>query len=353
MNAANDTTNEIIVASDTPSALAQAGQAANSAASQNVFADFRARRSENTLRAQDSDLANFTTFLNGLHETVALSGALNHDPGAWRGITYGLIEAFVQAMITNGYALTSVNRALSTVKKYAGMAFKAGAIEMTEHALIRTVTGYATKEQKRVNEKRESSGMETRIGEKKAEHTRLSVADARALKRDHDDTPQGRRDAVLMSLLLDLGLRCGEVALLTVDTVNFSEKTITFYRPKVDKTQTHNLTPDLFKALKAYADAGDMLPAGKLLRASRKSGQLTHGGMTNNAIMRRVRALGESIGVDHLSPHDCRHFWATDAARQKTDPFRLQEAGGWNSLAMPRRYVEDAKIANEGVMLST
>jgi hypothetical protein len=44
---------------------------------------------------------------------------------------------------------------------------------------------------------------------------------------------------------------------------------------------------------------------------------------------------------------------ATDAACQKTDPFRLQEAGSWNSLAMLRRYVEDAKIANDGVMLST
>lgn len=29
------------------------------------------------------------------------------------------------------------------------------------------------------------------------------------------------------------------------------------------------------------------------------------------------------------------------------DTFRLQETGGWNSLVMPRRYVEDAKIANE------
>jgi hypothetical protein len=35
------------------------------------------------------------------------------------------------------------------------------------------------------------------------------------------------------------------------------------------------------------------------------------------------------------------------------DPFRLQEAGGWNSLALPRRYVEAAKIANEGMGIDT
>jgi hypothetical protein len=37
--------------------------------------------------------------------------------------------------------------------------------------------------------------------------------------------------------------------------------------------------------------------------------------------------------------------------RHGTDPFTLQEAGGWSSLAMPRRYVADNEIANEGVIL--
>jgi hypothetical protein len=30
---------------------------------------------------------------------------------------------------------------------------------------------------------------------------------------------------------------------------------------------------------------------------------------------------------------------------------RLQDAGGWNSPAMPLRYVEVAKISNDGVNL--
>ena len=33
----------------------------------------------------------------------------------------------------------------------------------------------------------------------------------------------------------------------------------------------------------------------------------------------------------------------------KVDVLRLQKAGGWNRLAMPRRYVERARIANEGM----
>ena len=74
-------------------------------------------------------------------------------------------------------------------------------------------------------------------------------------------------------------------------------------------------------------------------------------GMSERAITARVRDLGEVIGVYGLSAHDLRYSWATRAARNKTDAFDLRDAGGRNSLAMPSRYVEAARIANEGVNL--
>jgi integrase len=49
-----------------------------------------------------------------------------------------------------------------------------------------------------------------------------------------------------------------------------------------------------------------------------------------------------------LGTYDLRQTWATRAARNGTPIDRLQDAGGWNSPAMPLRYVEAAKIANEG-----
>ena len=73
--------------------------------------------------------------------------------------------------------------------------------------------------------------------------------------------------------------------------------------------------------------------------------------MSERAITERVRVLGEAVGVTGLSAHDCRHYWATRAASQGTDPFALRDAGGWSSLAMPSRYVEAAAIANERVKL--
>ena len=83
------------------------------------------------------------------------------------------------------------------------------------------------------------------------------------------------------------------------------------------------------------------------------AGQLTTVGMTERAITKRVQQFGVAIGIDNLSAHDLRHTWATNYVREAkrssgaVDVFRLQEAGGWSSLAMPRRYVDWAAIANE------
>lgn len=332
--------------------LALAGQAANRAAARHVFDDYQARRSKNTLRRQRADLDLFARFLTDELGTPPKAD-LQIDPDAWRGITWGLVAAFVRWQLAEGYAIPSINVRLSTVKKYAGLAFQAGAIDAAENALIRTVAGYTHKEQRQVDEKRQQAEAPTRReNAKKAASVLIPDDLARQLKNGHPDTPQGRRDALLMCLLLDHGLRCGEVALLKVRDFYEKAGTFTFYRPKVDKVQTHTLSRDTLRALRAWIHDGcPMMAEAPILRGSTKGGKMTAGGMSERAITKRVEVLGAALGIVGLSAHDCRHYWATRASRKGTDPFSLQEAGGWNSLAMPRRYVEAARIANEGVKL--
>ena len=323
-----------------------AGQAANKYAQAGAFDDYLSRKAPNTALAQRNDLAVFCAFLGAVHAGAEIpvdAVRLQREPEAWRGVTWGLVEAFIKWQLQQGHAVASVNRRLSTVKMYCKLATKAGVLDAQELALIRTVSGYGGQEAKRINQQRET----TRVGNKKAAHVALTVEQAKALK-NQPDTPQGRRDALLMCLLLDHGLRCGEAALLEVNDFNPKEGTLNFYRPKVDKEQTHKLTADTLRALRAWLDSGEVPALGPVLRGSRKGGELTGAGMSERAITKRVRYLGEQIGIEGLSAHDCRHFWATFWAG-KVDLFRLQEAGGWNSLAMPRRYTEDAQIANEGM----
>lgn len=333
---------------DTADRMREAGQAANHAAAQHTFTDYTSRKAANTVNAQGFDLAVFAEYLSIAGVAVSAE-RLQTTPDAWQGVTWGLVQGFVKWQLQAGHATTSINRRLSTVKTYAKLAAQAGALSAQDLALIKTVAGYGGKEAKRINEGRET----TRIGHKKAEHTAISDDQADALKGQPLTTPQGRRDAVLMCLLLDHGLRAGEVAALTVTDVDLKAGMLRFYRPKVDKTQNNKLSADALKALRAYFDHNDAPALGALLRSSRKGGKLDQAGMSETAISERVRTLGADLGIDGLSAHDCRHYWATywgnRIEKLPKGVLTLQEAGGWNSLTMPRRYVENAAIANEGM----
>jgi integrase len=335
----------------TGAVLAIAGEAANQAAASAVFVDYRSRKAGNTVRRQDADLVTFAEYLAQAAGRDAPTGeALATTPEAWSGITWGLVEGFAKWMLLEGYAVGTVNLKLSTVKTYAKLAAKAGAVSPQELALIRSVSGYSHREGKRLDVQREQAGIPTRNGDKKAEAVSVTKTQADRLKAQ-PDTPQGRRDALLMGLLLDLGLRVSEVAALTVEGVDLQASEVRVVRPKVDKVQTHRLVNGLQGAMAAYLEH-DASTSGPLLRRSRKGGELTGAGMSTRSITQRVRVLGKQAGIEGLSAHDCRHYWATQAARNGTPLDRLMDAGGWASPAMPMRYVESARVANEGVTLS-
>ena len=326
-----------------PGIDAKISQAADRAAAQHRFQDYRSRRAPQTLRRQKADLLLFSVFL----KTVAIdAGDLYEDVQAWQGLTWGLVEGFVKWQLQKGYAVQSINIRLSTVKTYAKLAMQSGVLNTRDYAVIRTVSGYTLNEQRMVDAKRPK----TRVGRKKPNPTAILSEQARGLKKQ-PDTPQGRRDRLLMCILLDHGFRVGEVAILTVESFNLTRKTITFFRPKVNKVQIHTLSVDTLNAVLAYQAFGDMPESGFILRKSRKDETLEEPGMSTRAITKRVEVLGAEIGLPGLSAHDCRHYWATTAARHGTDPFVLQEAGGWSSLVMPRRYVEENKIANQDIKL--
>ncbi|NTW97202.1 MAG: site-specific integrase, partial [Oscillochloris sp.] len=302
-----------------------------------------------TRRAQDVDLARWGRYLDaaGVRAGEARWAA---EPAAWGGVSWGLVEGFLRWQERAGYSLASIARALSTVRAYCTHAARAGILAPEALALIQTVKAPAPRS--KAGRNRDAQRETTRRGAKKAAPTRLSLAQARGLRRAHPDTPQGRRDALLMCLLLDHGLRVSELADLQVADLDLGQGMLRFYRRKVDATQTHRLTGDTLRAARRYVEAGDAPEAGQLLRTTERPRSPQLGaGISIQGLRDRVRILGARAGVAGLSPHDCRHFWATRAAHAGTDPLALQEAGGWSSLAMPRRYIAAAAIANDRVRL--
>ena len=325
--------------------MIEAGQVANHYAARNLFDDYQRRKSRNTLRAQFADLSTFADYLCAAGVDICPTGDdLQNQPDAWQGITWGLVQGFVNWMLGKGLAVTTVNHKLSTVKCYAKLAAQAGIITGGELTLINGVAGFAKKEFNRVDEKRET----TRTSGKKEHSTVLRPAQVQDLK-TQPATPQGARDRLLMCLLLDLGLRAEEVAELKVTDIDDKVGVLRVYRSKVQKAQTHRLTDDTLNAWKAYKPYA--LGIGYMLRGSRKGGTLDDTRMSTRAIYNRVRLLGEQLQISDLSPHDCRHSWATRATAKGTDPFALMQAGGWTSMQTVSKYVDESLIANDGVKL--
>jgi integrase len=355
---------------------AEAATAANQAAADHVFAEHWELLAKRTRLRHEGELALFAHYLAVVRaiepaQEIAVGAALPYHASAWRNMTWGLIKGLAKWMLDEGYATSSVNVRLATVKRYAKLARQAGAIADQEAQLIAAVRGYGGKQARNLDSGRKQTRKLRADGSpvKKAKAVRISDQQVRQLKQQ-PDTPQGRRDTLLMALLLDHGLRVGEVAALSVGSVDLETNTLTFYREKVDLTQTLALEADVRAAAERYllADRAGASADAPLFLASRKNGELVApsvklGRSPDNAAHRRqpfnaramqtrVRLLGEAVGLQRLSPHDCRHCWTTRALQARSNLIDVQHAGGWASISMVARYANAAAVANEGVRLT-
>src|SRR5947209_12285827 len=285
---------------------------------------------DETIRRQKTDLLTFARFLGSIG---VQAGDFYHDLNAWQGISAGLLEAFIEWQKIAGYSIGTINVRLDSKKASCHLAYEVGILDIDAHTHIQGVKGIQRKQARNIDARRET----TRIGAKKAQAIDIPVELLYKLK--HPDTGfLSKRDALLICLLLDHGLRVGEVAILKRNQIHLRGRLLTFYRPKVDEPQNDRLTDDTYAAARAYLPT---LPA--------KQESLFD--LAIISIQERVRTLGELAGIQGLSPHDCRHSWATRAARHGTPLERLKQAGGWSNVQTPLRYIKDSAIANDGVIL--
>ncbi|HEU4326421.1 MAG TPA: hypothetical protein VFS21_24990, partial [Roseiflexaceae bacterium] len=185
----------------TPLPLAAAAQVADGVAAARIFELHRERLSEETCRRHRADLALFATFLEtsgAVPPSADLGERLLTDPASWTSVSWGLVQAFLEWQLQTGYAIGSINVRLSTVKAYAALATRAGALDPNAYALIKLVPGLRHAQGRRIDRQRET----TRVGAKKAAPTSVSTDQAGSLKHQQDLLIR-----LLMCLLVDHGLR--------------------------------------------------------------------------------------------------------------------------------------------------
>ena len=209
------------------------------------FTEVHAIWTVNTQRRYENDLELFSTFLRDAHIERSAK-ALFNDAEAWRGMNFGLLKGFKIWPEQSGYATGTIKGCISTVRVFCRLAgpspVGAGVIDEASLASILTVKGTSGRKAHNLDEARKYKQIPTRKGHKKAVPTQLTSVQAITLKKvtTHPEQPRTRehdmlltyRDALLMGLFVEHALRCSEVALLTIDSIDLQRDTIRIYRPK-------------------------------------------------------------------------------------------------------------------------
>jgi integrase len=359
-----------------PTPLTLAGRVANRVAGSYVFERYLSEKSQNTLKRHGRDLELFAEYLidAGIRLEEGDGADFQHNPHAWRGVTWGIVEGFVRWLLAEGYAVASVNSRLSVVRTYAHLAVKAGAISREEGMLIQAVKGFSRAAAANVNEKREQTRVDsvtydykpegkkrrvvvTRQSTKKARPRLLSDDEASDIMQVRNRSPQAWRDALLMCLLLDHGLRASEVTALQVGDIHLGKGELRFRRPKVKGTEHEWAQQELTsrtRELSSYyiehlypptlRPHGPLIVATTRLLKNGEGGELLAEGLNRVRVSERVAYLGRQLGIPKLSAHDCRHTCATKMARLGYSLDELMAWFGWASAQTAMRYVTAVDI---------
>lgn len=112
-------------------------------------------------------------------------------------------------------------------------------------------------------------------------------------------------------MMLQAGLRIGEVASLTVGDIHVSDRkgSVEIRQGKGSKYRLVPLNSDIRKAVLKYLDVRPNV--GEALFASQKGG-----GLTSNAIWKVVKKYGEAAGIPEVTPHALRHTFGTSLIRK-------------------------------------
>ncbi|MBS4060970.1 MAG: tyrosine-type recombinase/integrase [Bacteroidetes bacterium] len=154
--------------------------------------------------------------------------------------------------------------------------------------------------------------------------------------------PTADRDSAILLMLLDTGVRVGELARMTVDDVNLKtgEVIVTPFGESGRKTKGRAvfIGKSTMRVLWRYlANRGNPEPEEPLLLSR-------HGHpMSRNSIRLLLADMGKRAGVANVHPHRFRHTFAIEFLRNDGDVFSLQRILGHADLETVKKYLELAQ----------
>lgn len=264
----------------------------------NIFAPYYKKLAPRTRKRQWTELASVRAFAL---ERGLLIGNLATDALSWSKVKEDLIFDYVTHLKEQHYTASSIAIRLHTIKTYARLAMENDHLQMDEYKRIASIQAPSDTEG------------ESRRGEKRGKYLDLTDEQVQQLL-NQPDTPQGRRDTLLLALLLLCGLWPREIAALNRHSIDTKRETITFYDYHAEEQQVLHLDATTLAAAARYLQ--EPSPHEALFVGNQKESLHTLR-MTDRAINARIRTLGKKIGTEILAPQDCHAYWAKSQSKKK------------------------------------
>jgi integrase len=223
---------------------------------------------------------------------------------------------------------STINVRLSAVRKMVGEARRAGLLGQEEAASITDIPNISQKG--------------TRLGNwltREQAKELLTVPDRSTLK--------GKRDYVILALLVGCALRRNELAELDVETIQQREGrwVLADLEGKGRRIRTVAIPIWVKHGINAWMTAAG-IEDGRLLRSVSKSGKVNGDTLSDWAVWSVVEQSSKQIGIEHFGAHDLRRTCAKLCRKNGGDLEQIKFLLGHSSIQTTERYLgSDQEIA--------
>ncbi|WP_206199087.1 tyrosine-type recombinase/integrase [Thiomicrorhabdus indica] len=237
----------------------------------------------------------------------------------WQKIRFAEVSMLKASLLEQGYAVSSVNLALSAMKGLARTAFNMYLLDAEDLERIRAikrVRGDA------VREKRSLS---------KDEIQQLIAATQEASFKT-----QQYRDKALVYVAVCGGLRVSEITALSVSDFNAQTGSLMVRQGKGRKNREVLLPPKAIRALNSWIQ---LLPLNDIIftRIS-KSGSVLSTGLSSAGVASILKMLQRNAEVASFSPHDLRRTFITQLLEHNVDLNTVRQMAGHSDISTTIQY---------------
>jgi integrase len=236
-------------------------------------------------------------------------------------LSRALLMEYRAAMLEKRLSASTVNVRLSAIRKLIGEALRNGIIGAEEAANLAGVPNLSQKG--------------TRLG------NWLTRDQAKELLRVPDRSKiKGKRDYVILALLLGCALRRQELASLDVDRIQMREGrwVLPDLRGKGGRVRTVAIPIWVKHGIDAWMVEAK-IEDGRLLRPLSKGGKLIGDELGDWAVWSVVEQSAKEIGIEHFGAHDLRRTCAKLCRKNGGDLEQIKFLLGHSSIQTTERYL--------------